>query len=488
MKLALAAWMALVGCQADADGRMIVDLETDYVPGLEMASVRLEVAEAGSEPLVVTEPAMDRQDYVRGVRVAELALPGRGDYVLDTTLIGLDGAPLAARRIHVRVRSATTSVTVVIARTCEGLSCPPGAVCHGDRCVDPECSPERPEPCGDAACVADSGCPPAVDCSTGRCVDGVCLQQETPGVCAPDEWCSVAAGGCVPRPGAEGCARLEDCGPDEVCIDGACSASRCGDGVLDVRRDEECDDGGTEPGDGCDEACRVPAAAFRATSLSILDPHLFARAPPGLCMCVDLTSFLNSGFAGGISDRTLNLVTVFERFDPTAEDNPVELWPDATCDAATGCRPDDFAPTRAVARWTMAGDAPCYAADPATLNPGYPSPPAPMPPCFATDPSPFALFVDGQEIPLLEARVAARLEGDRFVDGVLVGYMTAASVMGEPLTHDALCSPITLWDGLPGGGSCSSGDDRDAGPGGVADGWWLYAAVEAAPVAWTAAP
>ena len=34
------------------------------------------------------------------------------------------------------------------------------------------------------------------------------------------------------------------------------TAAYCGDGVTDIEFGEECDDGNTVPGDGCDEGCR----------------------------------------------------------------------------------------------------------------------------------------------------------------------------------------------------------------------------------------
>jgi len=40
-----------------------------------------------------------------------------------------------------------------------------------------------------------------------------------------------------------------------ICVDGACGSSACGDGYLDVFAGEECDDGNTDPGDGCDADC-----------------------------------------------------------------------------------------------------------------------------------------------------------------------------------------------------------------------------------------
>ena len=40
-----------------------------------------------------------------------------------------------------------------------------------------------------------------------------------------------------------------------VCFDGTCAESNCGDGFLDPNGTEECDDGNTSDGDGCDNSC-----------------------------------------------------------------------------------------------------------------------------------------------------------------------------------------------------------------------------------------
>ncbi|WP_236516021.1 MopE-related protein [Sandaracinus amylolyticus] len=43
-----------------------------------------------------------------------------------------------------------------------------------------------------------------------------------------------------------------ECGNGRVCVDEACAVSTCGDGVVDTARDEQCDDGNDERGDGCE--------------------------------------------------------------------------------------------------------------------------------------------------------------------------------------------------------------------------------------------
>ncbi len=107
----------------------------------------------------------------------------------------------------------------------DGEACDDGNLETGDGCDD-ACQEELPpEHCPNGACEGDLGedcqtCPQ--DC-TDCCGDGVC-------------------------DGLEGC---------EICpLDcGVCPG--CGDGDLQVDLGEQCDDGNTEPDDGCDEACQI---------------------------------------------------------------------------------------------------------------------------------------------------------------------------------------------------------------------------------------
>ncbi len=55
--------------------------------------------------------------------------------------------------------------------------------------------------------------------------------------------------------GACPCLGDAQCADGEVCRAGACAPVVCGDGAREG--DEECDDGGIDPGDGCDDACLV---------------------------------------------------------------------------------------------------------------------------------------------------------------------------------------------------------------------------------------
>lgn len=72
--------------------------------------------------------------------------------------------------------------------------------------------------------------------------------------CNGEEQC--LTGSCVAATAAEN-GSFCDIGDNEdrVCRDGNCLVSRCGDGIVDERWNEQCDDANSVDGDGCDRGC-----------------------------------------------------------------------------------------------------------------------------------------------------------------------------------------------------------------------------------------
>lgn len=56
---------------------------------------------------------------------------------------------------------------------------------------------------------------------------------------------------------ADECSVNSDCAVGEVCSSGKCVTSVCGDGILDTRDGEECDDSNVVNGDGCSSTCKT---------------------------------------------------------------------------------------------------------------------------------------------------------------------------------------------------------------------------------------
>ncbi len=118
-------------------------------------------------------------------------------------------------------------------------------------------------------------------------------------VCGDAQNCDVADGVCTDiapdcaahAPGYAWCvgAQLSACGPDRVtvattacpglCVAGACQPAVCGDGKIEGT--EECDDGNTVPGDGCEADCKLSQVIALAAGAS----HTCALLREGLVRC-----------------------------------------------------------------------------------------------------------------------------------------------------------------------------------------------------------
>jgi len=201
--LILLVAIATFGC-GDDEGSILVDLKTDYVSGEEFVTVRTSLftalPSAGEAPLATREtPASFGQDYLVGVRVAELSLVGSGTAVLRTELLGLDGTIAAERLSRIEVSGSNTGVTVLISRDCVGVVCPGGGPsssteCFGGLCVTPDCVEESATSCGATECANDAECTAAVACAEGRCVAGACLSEPVSSRCAAGEYCDPEMG------------------------------------------------------------------------------------------------------------------------------------------------------------------------------------------------------------------------------------------------------------------------------------------------------
>lgn len=127
-----------------------------------------------------------------------------------------------------------------------GEQCDDGNSNNGDSCSN---SCLKPNVC-DAQCTAAIGCGGGLTCTNGVCTGAIC---EEP-----------------PRCGDNKCDSGESCDANIKCIGGGelssgeCRTNStvectfCGDGIVQTTAGEQCDDGNTNNGDGCDNNCRVP--------------------------------------------------------------------------------------------------------------------------------------------------------------------------------------------------------------------------------------
>lgn len=164
-----------------------------------------------------------------------------------------------------------TRAGLLVALFCLGAAWSAGAFAAKPFCGDGKCSGGETA----ATCSADCGSTPLPFCGDGTCDADETLEScpedclvTPPGNCNFDGICNIGEDctSCSDCPGkTDGkpknrfCCGLDTCDTG-LCGANACSASNpvCGNGVEEYG--EECDDGNTAPGDGCDANCRLEAS------------------------------------------------------------------------------------------------------------------------------------------------------------------------------------------------------------------------------------
>ena len=200
---ALCALLFAGACTTDGGIVLSVEVKTDLVPGIEFSAVQALLV----DPARTAEtPALRGDDYLDGRRVADFDALVAGSRTVDVALLDASRAVVAERRVQVTL-TESLGVTVVVTRDCRGVSCPGVAddpthvACNGGHCVDPGCTPETPELCGDMGCASDADCPPRSSCARESCETHACIARPNDASCATGEYCAVEDG-CRPDPTA----------------------------------------------------------------------------------------------------------------------------------------------------------------------------------------------------------------------------------------------------------------------------------------------
>jgi cysteine-rich repeat protein len=154
--------------------------------------------------------------------------------------------------------NTTTHVCTNPADLSDGTSCGGTNVCRGGSCVAPSCGNtivEGSEDCDDGNSTNGDGCDndctysctAAADCDDGDDCNGTESCNTTTHVCA---------GGTALGDGTV-CDRDGMAGTRDICLSSTCVASNCGDSYVDdmMGGTEECDDGNSTAGDGCENDC-----------------------------------------------------------------------------------------------------------------------------------------------------------------------------------------------------------------------------------------
>jgi len=135
----------------------------------------------------------------------------------------------------------------------DGSVCDGTKICVAGACVEDTCGDgftSKSEECDDANTANGDGCDAckfscvssdaARDCSgLDPCVGNIC--DDATHTCGN----AIGAG--------------DVCALDSVCLNNVCTAIACGDGVMQAG--EDCDDGNTASGDGCESDCTLPVSA-----------------------------------------------------------------------------------------------------------------------------------------------------------------------------------------------------------------------------------
>lgn len=168
-----------------------------------------------------------------------------------------------------------------------GEACDDGNTAADDGC-DAECQVEDnvpPPVCGNGTVESGEQCDDG-NTTAGDGCDASCRLENQQPVCGDG---SIDAG--------EAC----DTGGESATCDADCTLVQCGDGTRNATAGEECDDGNTAPGDGCDASCQVetgppndnctaPASAIDGEqAFTNVDATTDGPDEPGVCGFFDYT-------------------------------------------------------------------------------------------------------------------------------------------------------------------------------------------------------
>ncbi len=354
--------------------------------------------------------------------------------------------------------------------------CPAG----GNAGNDNDCSAS----CGDGVVSAGETCDKAIPagqsgaCPTS-CSDGMSCTKDSlsnagtcTAVCKFDPITS-------PSPISDGC-----CPSSGNANNDADCEAECGNGIPEPG--EECDDGNDNDGDACTNSCTAPVlpTGMRITSLALVDPHVFAGTLLG---CLDGTGLANDELSKNLTgdkepDGFLDLspVVVFTPFTTSETVKPKIALNFAECTAPASSTTCTAGEQEFPAEGTNQASGTCLSPITGTTNSEYSAPNIPANQCFVTKGQTIVITLQGANITLYNARIAAKYKGTTGLEtGLLSGFVTEADAATTivPLP-DLAGGAQPLAKLLRGGvGNCKDASpakgDKDTGPNGES-GWYFY--------------
>lgn len=244
-------------------------------------------------------------------------------------------------------------------------------------------------------------------------------------------------------------------------------------------------------------------AAFRITSLTLVDPHAFTGND---LECSDFTATLNKYFAQDIDSFDVNTTLVLRPLDPAIDSGAtMEILP-AKCvpgGELVNCTDKDVPPAAIVsASFNNSVGGTCGSPVAGSLNPQYMTPESEAlhqatSPCFVSAPIP-ALSLQltkSAHLPLSNVQIYAsysiegKLQEQELVSGVLFGFVSTSVAMTS--IGDVGGASLVPYAVLRDGGGCHPiGKDKlgDIDTLDPEDGVWMYFNFTAQRAAWSSKP
>ncbi len=221
-------------------------------------------------------------------------------------------------------------------------------------------------------------------------------------------------------------------------------------------------------------------SAFRISSASLADPHVFTNQ----VVCTDITdSVFNPALnafidSDGNGDLLLDasLMFSFRPLDLNASEGIMDfVLPDCTSPIGTTVCSLPTTP-EARTRYTNSQSI-CLDTEPGTTN--WPVLTSTGGPCFVSDPVNLTLNLNGVVVPLQDAQIGGKYLGNpptQITEGLIRGFLSESVADSTMLPPELpLIGGQSLASVLAGGvGNCSPTDARDLGPDGQTMGWWFY--------------
>ena len=182
--------LLLLGCSSSGS-ELIVDVRTDWLPGVEFVAVR--TSGLDGSPIRDRVEVTTSDDYLAGERVAEIANLQPQTIFMRVELLDASDRIVAARPMQVELRD-DLAVTVVVTRDCRGVMCSGTlSACQNGVCVDPRCLEIGDDFCPEG-CDSDLDCSSsALECVEARCIEGACYLEPDDALC-PGGTCSIVDG------------------------------------------------------------------------------------------------------------------------------------------------------------------------------------------------------------------------------------------------------------------------------------------------------